>query len=311
MSDNYHLPVLYEEVIENIITRKNGVYMDCTLGGGGHSEGILQNISNEGYLIAIDQDEDAIEFAKKRLEKYTGKFGIFKENFINMDVVLYMAGYEKATGILMDIGVSSKQFDNPERGFSYRFDARLDMRMDKANPISAYEVVNEYSQADLANIIYEYGEERASKKIASWIVNSREKKKIETTFELVDIIRRAKYKKGKSLKHPAKQTFQALRIEVNKELEVLEKSIEKAVDLLEPGGRLGIITFHSLEDRIVKNAFKRMASTCTCPPEIPVCRCDKEAKIKIITRKPIMPKEKEVEDNNRAHSSKLRIAERL
>lgn len=309
MQTNYHLPVLYKEVLDNIVLNRDGVYLDCTMGGGGHTEGILKSISEKGRVVAIDQDEDAICYAKERLKDYDSKLQIFKDNFVNMDIVLYMAGYDKADGILMDIGVSSKQFDNPERGFSYRFDSKLDMRMDKSSVLSAYEVVNEYPEEKLAKIIFEYGEDRFGKKIASEIVRSRQKKKIETTFELVEIIIRAK--KTKTLKHPAKQTFQALRIEVNKELEVLEKAIRKAIELLKVGGRLGIITFHSLEDRMVKEIFRELEKGCTCPPQLPICVCNKKPKIKIITKKGIMPEETEIDGNNRAHSSKLRIAERV
>lgn len=304
----YHIPVLYNECIENLVLNKNGIYLDCTLGGGGHSEGILKSLEN-GKLISIDQDEQAIEFATKRLEKYKDRWICFKNNFENLDMVLYMAGYDKIDGILMDIGVSSTQLDDPERGFSYRFDTKLDMRMNRSSSLSAYEVVNEYSEEDLTRILFEYGEERFAKKIAKLICEERKIKSIETTGELVAIIKRAYPERAQ--KHPAKKTFQAIRIEVNKELEVLEKAIEKAVNSLKKGGRLGIITFHSLEDRIVKNKFKELSTACKCPPELPICVCGGKAKVKIITKKPIIPNEKEVDFNNRAHSSKLRIVERI
>lgn len=305
----YHIPVLYHECIDNLVINKDGVYLDCTLGGGGHSEGILKALSEKGRLISIDQDDQAIEFAKKRLEKYGSKWMVFKNNFENLDIVLYSAGVDKVDGILMDIGVSSTQLDDPSRGFSYRYDTKLDMRMNQNSKLSAYEVVNEYSEEELARIIYEYGEERNSRKIARFICETRVEKPIETTGELVTIIKRAY--PARAQKHPAKKTFQAIRIEVNRELEVLDRAIDKAIDALKVGGRLGIITFHSLEDRLVKNKFRDLATACKCPPGLPVCVCGGKAKVKLITRKPIIPNEEEIEFNNRAHSSKLRVVERL
>lgn len=311
----YHIPVLYEATLEKLVTNKEGVYLDCTLGGGGHSEGILKTLGDGGKLISIDQDQQAIDFAKKRLEKYGSKWEVYKDNFENLDTVLYLAGYDKIDGILMDIGVSSTQLDDPERGFSFRYDTKLDMRMNKTAKISAYEVVNEYEEGELAKIIYEYGEEKASRRIARLIVEAREEKPIETTGELVDIIKAAvpfkRGGKGKKQKHPATQTFQAIRIEVNRELEVLKTAIDKAVECLKPGGRLGIITFHSLEDRIVKNKFRELATNCVCPPELPICMCNNKAKVKLITRKPIAPTEEELKFNIRARSSKLRVIEKL
>lgn len=305
----YHIPVLYHECIDNLVINKDGVYLDCTLGGGGHSEGILKALSEKGRLISIDQDDQAIEFAKKRLEKYGSKWMVFKNNFENLDIVLYSAGVDKVDGILMDIGVSSTQLDDPSRGFSYRYDTKLDMRMNQNSKLSAYEVVNEYSEEELARIIYEYGEERNSRKIARFICEKRVEKPIETTGELVTIIKRAY--PARAQKHPAKKTFQAIRIEVNRELEVLDRAIDKAIDALKVGGRLGIITFHSLEDRLVKNKFRDLATACKCPPGLPVCVCGGKAKVKLITRKPIIPNGEEIEFNNRAHSSKLRVVERL
>ncbi|MGX6590653.1 16S rRNA (cytosine(1402)-N(4))-methyltransferase RsmH [Cetobacterium ceti] len=305
----YHIPVLYYETLENLVVDKNGVYVDCTLGGGGHSEGILKSLDKKGTLISIDQDQQAIDFAKKRLEKYGNKWKVFKNNFENVDTVIYMAGYDKVDGILMDIGVSSTQLDDPERGFSYRYDTKLDMRMNRSNPISAYEVVNEYSEEDLARVIYTYGEERHSRKIARIICERRVEKPIETTGELVDIIKRAY--PGRAEKHPAKKTFQAIRIEVNRELEVLETAITKAFNSLKKGGRLGIITFHSLEDRLVKNMFRDLCTGCKCPPELPICVCNEKPKGKLVTRKPIGPNAEELKFNNRAHSSKLRVIEKL
>lgn len=305
---DYHKPVLFDEVIENIVTNKEGVYLDCTLGGAGHTQGILENTSEKGVVIAIDQDDDAIEFAEKKLENYKERIKIFKDNFKNLDTVLYMAGYEKVSGILMDIGVSSYQLDDPERGFSYKYEAKLDMRMNKNAKISAYEVINEFSEQEIADILYKYGEEPKSRRIARKITEARKEKKIETTTELADIVIRAI---GKSMKrHPAKRTFQAVRMYVNQELEVLEEALEKAVELLEDRGRLLVITFHSLEDRIVKNKFREFEKPCKCPPNIPICVCGKESLGKVITKKPIVAGELELKDNSRAHSAKLRVFER-
>ena len=304
----YHKPVLFDEVIDNIITKKDAVYVDCTLGGGGHAEGILENSSENSKVVAIDQDTEAIEFAKKRLEKYGHKLQIFQDNFRNIDTAVYLAGFEKVDRILMDIGVSSNQLDNAERGFSYRFDARLDMRMDSSLKIGAYEVINDFSEKEIADIIYKYGEEPKSRKIAKKIVEYRQNKPIETTLELADIVIKSI---GKSMKrHPAKRTFQAIRIYVNKELEVLSETLDKAVKLLNKNGRLLVITFHSLEDRIVKEKFREYVDPCTCPKDIPICVCNKKSLGKIITKKPIIAKKLELEENNRAHSAKLRIFER-
>ena len=306
--DEYHIPVLYYETLDNLVINPDGVYVDCTLGGGGHSEGILKRLSPKGVLISIDQDQQAIDYAKNRLEGYKN-WKCFKNNFENIETVIYMAGYDKVDGILMDIGVSSTQLDDAERGFSYRFDARLDMRMNTSAKISAYEVVNTYEEGALSKILFEYGEERHARRIAKFICDSRKEKPIETTGDLVAIIKRA-YPERAS-KHPAKKTFQAIRIEVNKELEVLENAINKAVDCLKVGGRLGIITFHSLEDRIVKTMFKDFSTDCICPPRLPVCICNNKAKVKLITKKPIIPSEDELTHNKRAHSSKLRVIERI
>ena len=304
----YHKPVLFDEVLDNIITDKDAVYVDCTLGGGGHTEGILENSSENSKVVAIDQDVQAIEFAKKRLEKFGNKLQIFQDNFRNVDTVVYLAGFEKVDRILMDIGVSSNQLDNAKRGFSYRFEARLDMRMDSNLKISAYEVINNFSEKELADIIYKYGEEPKSRKIAKNIVEYRKNKKIETTMELSEIVIKSI---GKSMKkHPSKRTFQAIRIFVNKELEVLEEALDKAINLLKDKGKLLVITFHSLEDRMVKEKFREYENPCSCPPEIPVCMCNKKSLGKVITRKPITAKESELNENNRAHSAKLRIFER-
>ena len=304
----YHKPVLFDEVIENIISEGDAVYVDCTLGGGGHTEGMLERSSEKSKVIGIDQDKEAINFAKERLKKYGNKIEIFQDNFRNLDTVIYLAGYNKVDRILMDIGVSSNQLDNLERGFSYRYDAKLDMRMDRNLKISAYEVVNDFSEKEIADIIYKYGEEPKSRKIAKNIVEYRKNKKIETTLELSEIIIKSI---GKSMKkHPSKRTFQAIRIFVNKELEVLEEALDKAVNLLNNNGKLLVITFHSLEDRMVKEKFREYENPCTCPPEIPVCVCNKKSLGKVITKKPIIAKESELNENNRAHSAKLRIFER-
>ena len=304
----YHKPVLFDEVMENIISEGDAVYVDCTLGGGGHTEGMLERSSTESKVIGIDQDKEAINFAKERLKKYGNKIEIFQDNFRNLDTVIYLAGHNKVDRILMDIGVSSNQLDNLERGFSYRYDAKLDMRMDINLKISAYEVVNDFSEKEIADIIYKYGEEPKSRKIAKNIVEYRKNKKIETTLELSEIIIKSI---GKSMKkHPSKRTFQAIRIFVNKELEVLEEALDKAVNLLNDNGKLLVITFHSLEDRMVKEKFREYENPCTCPPEIPVCVCNKKSLGKVITKKPIIAKESELNENNRAHSAKLRIFER-
>ena len=309
IGNDYHIPVLYYETLDNLVINPDGVYIDCTLGGGSHSEGILERLSDKGLLISIDQDSNAIEYSKKRLEKFGPKWKVFKGNFENIDTIAYMAGVDKVDGILIDIGVSSKQLDDPERGFSYRYDVKLDMRMNIEQKISAYDIVNTYSEEQLSKIIFEYGEERYARKIAKLIVEERKSFPIEKTSDLIALIKRAYPER--SSKHPAKKTFQAIRIEVNRELEVLENAISKAVELLKVGGRLAIITFHSLEDRIVKNKFKDLATACKCPKDIPICVCGGVKKFEIITKKPIIPVDDELKNNNRAHSSKLRILERI
>ena len=309
IGNDYHIPVLYYETLDNLVINPDGIYIDCTLGGGSHSEGILERLSDKGLLISIDQDTNAIEYSKKRLEKFGSKWKVFKGNFENIDTIAYMAGVDKVDGILMDIGVSSKQLDDPKRGFSYRYDVKLDMRMNTEQKISAYDVVNTYSEEQLSKIIFEYGEERHARKIAKLIVEERKSSPIEKTSDLIALIKRA-YPERAS-KHPAKKTFQAIRIEVNRELEVLENAMSKTVELLKVGGRLAIITFHSLEDRIVKNKFKDLATACKCPKDIPICVCGGVKKFEIITKKPIIPIDDELKNNNRAHSSKLRILERI
>ena len=309
IGNDYHIPVLYYETLDNLVINPDGIYIDCTLGGGSHSEGILERLSDKGLLISIDQDTNAIEYSKKRLEKFGSKWKVFKGNFENIDTIAYMAGVDKVDGILMDIGVSSKQLDDPDRGFSYRYDVKLDMRMNTEQKISAYDVVNTYSEEQLSKIIFEYGEERHARKIAKLIVEERKSSPIEKTSDLITLIKRVYPERA--AKHPAKKTFQAIRIEVNRELEVLENAMSKATELLKVSGRLAIITFHSLEDRIVKNKFKDLATACKCPKDIPICMCGGVKKFEIITKKPIIPIDDELKNNNRAHSSKLRILERI
>lgn len=304
----YHKPVLYKEVIEYMIKPEYKVYLDGTLGGGGHSELILENTSSDAKLIAIDQDDDAICYASKRLEKYSDRLSIVKDNFENLKIAAYMSGFDKIDAILLDIGVSSNQLDDPSRGFSYKYEAKLDMRMNKDIKISAYEVVNNFSEKEIADILYKYGEEPKAKKIASYIVNARKNKNIETTVELAEICIKAIAKSMK--KHPAKRTFQALRIFVNKELEVLEKALDNAVEILNSGGRLLVITFHSLEDKLVKNKFREYESSCICDTKIPICICNSISLGKVVNKKVITASKEELEDNNRAHSAKLRIFER-
>ena len=307
----HHISVLLNECIEGLNIKENGIYVDGTLGGAGHSAEIVKRLTT-GRLIGIDQDTNAIKAAEKRLEEYKDKVTLVHDNFSNIKAVFSQLGIEKADGFLLDIGVSSHQLDEAERGFSYMHDAPLDMRMNRDNSFSAYNVVNEYSEDELSEIIYKYGEERWSKRIAQFIVAERSKKPIETTFELVDVIKKAVPKGArKDGPHPAKRTFQAIRIEVNGELEILERTIDDMTELLNPGGRLCIITFHSLEDRIVKNAFRKQENPCTCPPEFPVCVCGKKKRANVITRKPILPSDEELEFNHRSRSAKLRILERI
>jgi len=304
-----HIPVLYGETLDALVTARDGIYLDCTLGGGGHAEGILRALSPKGRLIGVDQDGEALDRAAERLAPWGEQVSLYRNNFENLDAVLYMAGVDAVQGILMDIGVSSPQLDDPERGFSYQREAPLDMRMNREGGITARDIVNGYAEEELSRIIHEYGEERHARKIARAIAAERARKEIVTTTELVAVIRRAFPEK--TLKHPAKRTFQALRIEVNRELEVLEKALRKAVAFLAPGGRLAVITFHSLEDRIVKNLYRELAVGCTCPPDLPVCVCGKKPAVKILTKKPLTPGPDELARNNRAHSAKLRVAEKL
>ena len=305
-----HKPVLLEEVLEGLNIKPDGIYVDGTLGGAGHSYEICSRLKG-GRLIGIDQDEDAIRAASERLKEFSDIVSIVKSNYENIDSVMKDLGIKGVDGILLDLGVSSYQLDTPERGFSYRNDAPLDMRMDRERDLTAADVINTYSEYDLFRIIRDYGEDRFAKNIAKHIVAEREKKKIETTFELNEIIKASIPAKVRETGgHPSKRTFQAIRIELNRELEVLENSLDKMIDLLKPGGRLCIITFHSLEDRIVKTAFNRAENPCTCPPEFPVCVCGKKSKGKHLTKKAVLPSAKEQEENPRSKSSKLRIFEK-
>lgn len=305
-----HVSVLLNECLEGLNIKENGIYVDGTLGGAGHSSEILKRLSKEGRLIGIDQDTDALKAAKERLKDYSNVTFVHS-NFSNIENVLNNLNIDGVDGILMDLGVSSYQLDEGERGFSYMKDAPLDMRMNRENDFSAYNVVNEYSEEDLYRIIRDYGEEKFAKRIASFIVENRQEKNIETTLELVEIIKNAiPAKARREGPHPAKRTFQAIRIEVNNELGVINKMIDDAVSMMNKGGRICIITFHSLEDRIVKNEFKELSLSCVCPPELPICQCDKVSEVKVITRKPILPSKEEVEANPRSRSAKLRVAEK-
>ena len=306
-----HYPVMLNECISSLNIKENGIYVDCTLGGGSHSEAILKNLVG-GKLIAFDKDVDAINFCKDKLKKYGNKVIFIHSDFKNAIEELAELNIDKIDGFLMDLGISSYQIDTPERGFSYMHDASLDMRMDRNQYLSAYVVINEYDETELANIIYEYGEEHFSRVIAKNICKARAIKKIETTSELVKIIENAvpssyRFKFG----HPAKKTFQAIRIEVNGELENLKNIIEKLTLKLNVGGRAAIISFHSLEDRIVKQTFVYLEKDCICPPHQFICNCNKRQEINIMTKKPITATEEELKNNSRSKSAKLRVAERI
>ena len=306
-----HVSVLLNECIDALDIKENGTYVDCTLGGAGHSSHILKKLSKDGTLIGIDQDNDALRAAKERLNDFTNVKYVHN-NFYNIDSILNELDVDKVDGILMDLGVSSYQLDQGERGFSYMKDAPLDMRMNRDDHFSAYEIINGYSEEALYKIIKDYGEERFAKRIANFIINRRAEKPIETTLELVDIIKAAiPAKMRRDGPHPAKRTFQAIRIEVNSELKILNKAIEDGVNRLNPGGRMAIITFHSLEDRIVKLKFRELQDPCTCPREFPICACGKTPIVKLISRKGIAPTKEEIEENPRSRSAKLRVVEKL
>lgn len=307
-----HTSVLLNETIEGLKIKPDGIYVDGTLGGGGHSFEIAKRLNDNGRLIGIDQDEAAILAAGERLKDFGDKVTIVRSNYRNALSVLHDLGIEKIDGMMLDLGVSSYQLDTQERGFSYRYDAPLDMRMDLRQTLTAKDIVNGYSETELFHIIRDYGEDRFAKNIAKHIVVARAKKPIETTGELNEIIRAAIPAKMRAEGgHPSKRTYQAIRIECNKELEVLKESLEELIGILNPGGRLCIITFHSLEDRIVKTAFKKAENPCTCPPSFPVCVCGKKSQGKVITGKPVLPCEEEMESNPRSKSAKLRIFEKI
>ncbi len=305
-----HVSVMLKETVDGLNIKEGGTYVDCTLGGGGHSFEILTRLNNTGRLIGIDQDKEALAAAGERLKNFSNVTYVHS-NFERVKEIINEYSPEGVDGIMADLGVSSYQFDNPERGFSYRFDAPLDMRMDKDNTLTAYEIVNGYSENEIFRIIRDYGEDKFAKNIAKHICQRRAEKAIETTFELNEIIKAAipaKFREKGG--HPSKKTFQALRIECNRELEVLENTLDDMIDCLKPGGRLSIITFHSLEDRTVKNNFRNNENPCTCPPNFPVCVCGKKSKGTVITRKPIVATEEELEVNSRSQSAKLRVFEK-
>lgn len=306
-----HKSVLLEETIEGLNIKPEGIYVDGTLGGGGHALEVVKRLGDKGRFFGIDQDEAAIEAASERLSDYRDKITLIHDNYENAVLRLREKGISGVDGIVLDLGVSSYQLDTIERGFSYKYDTALDMRMDRRQPLSAKEIVNDYSQKELARIIRDYGEDKFANNIAKHIVAEREKEEIKTTFQLNEIIKGAiPAKMRETGGHPSKRTFQAIRIECNRELEVLKNSLEEMIAFLNPGGRICIITFHSLEDRIVKSAFKKQENPCICPPEFPVCMCGRQPLGKVITRKPVTPADEEKERNSRSKSAKLRIFER-
>ena len=306
-----HRSVLLDECIEALAIKPDGIYLDGTLGGAGHSLEIVKRLEG-GRLIGVDRDEVALDAARERLAPYLDKVSLVHSNFKEIDAILDGLGLDRIDGMLFDLGVSSPQLDEAERGFSYMADAPLDMRMDRSDRLSAYEVVNEWPEAELRRILYEYGEERYAPRIAGAICRSREQKPIETTLELVELIRSAMPAQAlREKQHPAKRSFQAIRIAVNDELASVEQMMQRAIARLKPGGRLAVITFHSLEDRIVKNAMAQAAKGCSCPPEFPVCVCGRKPEVRLVTRKPIISGEQELEENPRARSAKLRVCEKL
>ncbi|NLV91154.1 MAG: 16S rRNA (cytosine(1402)-N(4))-methyltransferase RsmH [Firmicutes bacterium] len=312
MSEFHHIPVLFDEVITGLAIKPGGTYVDCTVGGGGHAQGILAKAGDGGLLIGIDRDPAALEAAQRRLQKGPGRFVLVHSNYTELDKVLAAHQIDGVDGFLFDLGVSSHQLDMKDRGFSYHQDAALDMRMNPQASLSAYDVVNGYSERELARIIGEYGEERWAKRIAEFIVARRQTGPITTTGQLVDIIKAAVPASARRLgPHPARRTFQAIRIEVNGELEGIKPAIISAIDHLKPGGRICVISFHSLEDRIVKQSLQESAKGCVCPKDLPVCTCGNVPKVRLITRKPITAGQEELATNPRARSAKLRVAERL
>ncbi len=301
-----HYSVLLRETVEQLHVKPDGIYVDGTLGGGGHAFEVCSRLTT-GHLYGIDQDDAAIAAAGERLAPFGDRVTVLRDNFCNMKALLEREGVGNVDGIVLDLGVSSYQFDTGERGFSYRFDAPLDMRMDRRQSLTAGEIVNERSEEELCRILREYGEEPFAASIAKHIVAARRQRPIETTFELNEIVRASIPAKMRRNGHPSKQTFQAIRIECNAELEVLRSSLDEMIGLLNPGGRLCVITFHSLEDRIVKNCFRRNENPCTCPPGFPVCVCGQKSRGKVVTRRPILPKAEEIEQNSRSKSAKLRV----
>lgn len=306
-----HVSVLLEETVSNLMIKEDGIYVDGTMGGAGHSYQICKQLGENGRFVGIDQDEAAIRTGQERLQEFGDKVSIVRSNYCNMKQVLQGLGIEKVNGIVLDLGVSSHQLDTAERGFSYKEDGPLDMRMDKRQERTAKDIVNGYSEMELFRIIRDYGEDKFAKNIAKHIVRMRQEKEFETTYELNEAIKAAiPMKIRKNTGHPSKKTFQAIRIELNKELEVLNNTLQDMIDLLDDNGRICIITFHSLEDRIVKSIFRKNENPCTCPPSFPVCMCGLKSKGKVITRKPILPSEGEMEANRRSKSAKLRVFER-
>lgn len=307
-----HIPVMLDECLEGLNIKADGIYVDGTVGGAGHSIEIVKRLSGNGRLICVDKDEDALKAAGERLAPYSDRVTFIHDDYKNLVAELDSIGVGKVDGILLDLGVSSYQLDNAERGFSYMKDAPLDMRMDRSQRISAYEVVNGYSESELARILFDYGEEKLARQIARNIIKARAEKPIETTLELAKIVEdtypaKTRWKFG----HPAKRTFQAIRIEVNDELSSLGEAVTQMARRLEKGGRMAVITFHSLEDRIVKSAFKELSLACTCPPDFPVCVCGKVQEVELVNKKPIVASEVELEKNSRSQSAKLRVIEKL
>ena len=313
ISEFSHFPVMLNECIEALNVKDGGVYVDCTTGGAGHSSEIAKKLlGTSGRLICLDRDEEAIAAASKRLEPYSEVVTLVRSNFSEVGEVIRSLGIEKIDGALIDLGASSHQFDSPERGFSYRFSGRLDMRMDNRDKLSAYDIVNTFSEGEIKKIIFEYGEERFAPKIAHEIVKERANAPIETTDKLVEVIRRAIPQKAqREGGHPAKRTFQALRIAVNNELEIIAPTLKTLCSLLNKEGRVAVLTFHSLEDRIVKQTFGELENPCTCPASFPVCVCGKKASVKALGKKPMLPSKEELENNSRSHSAKLRVDEKI
>ncbi|MFG0216572.1 16S rRNA (cytosine(1402)-N(4))-methyltransferase RsmH [Brevibacillus porteri] len=308
----HHVTVLMDEAVAGLNIRPGGIYVDCTLGGAGHSSLIASKLTEGGRLIAIDQDDWALDNARERLASYMDRVTLVKSNFRHIKDIVRDLGLAGVDGILFDLGVSSPQLDEGERGFSYNADAPLDMRMDQQAPLSAYDIINEWDEEEIAKIIWLYGEEKFSRRIARQIVQQRKKQPIQTTGELVELIKEgipaAARRTGP---HPAKRTFQAIRIAVNDELDAFKEAVVDAIEVLNPEGRVSVITFHSLEDRICKQIYQDFSKGCTCPPAFPICTCGNKAVVKVITRKPILPSEEELEANKRARSAKLRVAEKL